>query len=255
MRYVLSVACIALALSSCNLKKEESKPVVPVSFEMKAVNVQSPGGCVSDTAVCARYAVTYPVFHGLDSLAAKRIQQKIDSAITLGYAEGKLQTIEENGNVFVEQFESFKRETPDLTMGWSFEGKIEVQLLTDTLISLSVNTNDFTGGAHPNASRIFINTRPEGTSVKLDNVLKPGYQSVLAQEGEKAFRAERKLTADASLSENFFEFENDQFKLTDNYGFTATGIEFYFNSYEIAPYAAGPTRVFIPYTSIKDWLK
>jgi hypothetical protein len=85
--------------------------------------------------------------------------------------------------------------------------------------------------------------------------LKEGYEEKLTQLGEKAFRKERALTDTASLQKNYFEFPANKFTLNQNYGFTKEGIVFYYNSYEIAAYAAGPTEVIIPYEEIKGWLR
>ena len=40
-----------------------------------------------------------------------------------------------------------------------------------------------------------------------------------------------------------------------NFLLSPDGIKFYYNAYEIAPYAAGPTEITIPYESLKDILK
>jgi hypothetical protein len=38
--------------------------------------------------------------------------------------------------------------------------------------------------------------------------------------------------------------------LNDNFAVAKRGIIFYFNSYEIAPYAMGPTELLIPYAKL-----
>jgi hypothetical protein len=89
----------------------------------------------------------------------------------------------------------------------------------------------------------------------LDNFFKPGYNDVLTNLGNKIFRQARQLADTASLSDNYFEFPEDKFQLNKNYGFKKEGIVFFYNSYEIAPYAAGPTEVVIPYEELKEWVR
>ena len=78
---------------------------------------------------------------------------------------------------------------------------------------------------------------------------------MLTQIGDKIFRQAKQLSDTASLIDNYFEFPEDKFELNKNYGFKKEGIVFYYNNYEIAPYAAGPTEVLIPYNELKDWVK
>jgi hypothetical protein len=84
----------------------------------------------------------------------------------------------------------------------------------------------------------------------LDNFLKPDYNEQLTLLGNRVFRKTRELADTASLSESYFEFPENKFELNKNYGFTKNGIIFYYNNYEIAPYAAGPTELLIPYSDL-----
>ena len=77
----------------------------------------------------------------------------------------------------------------------------------------------------------------------------------MATIGEQIFRQVKEIPDTASLNENYFEFADDTFQLNKNYGFRKEGIVFYYNNYEIAPYAAGPSEVLIPYERIREWLK
>ena len=85
--------------------------------------------------------------------------------------------------------------------------------------------------------------------------MKSDYNDALTQIGDKIFRQSKQLSDTASLIDNYFEFPEDKFELNKNYGFKKEGIVFYYNNYEIAPYAAGPSEVLIPYNELKDWLK
>jgi hypothetical protein len=77
----------------------------------------------------------------------------------------------------------------------------------------------------------------------------------LTKIAEQIFRKVKEIPDTASLNENYFEFPDDTFQLNKNYGFKKEGIVFYYNNYEIAPYAAGPTDVVIAYEHLKEWLK
>jgi hypothetical protein len=256
MKYFILPLVFTALLFSCGQRTTETAAVPTVSYTIKDFKAESEGGCASDTIPCASYEVSYPEFSGLDSAVVKKINHKIDSVVTEGYSEGLPQTFRETAPVFIEQYESYKAETESPEQGWSFHAAVKVEILSDTLITLSVTRDEYTGGAHPNASKIYLNIDPEnGGSVTLDNTLKPGFRDVLTSAGEKAFRKARELSDTASLQANYFEFPDNRFQLNKNYGFMKDGIVFFYNSYEVAPYAAGPTEILIPYQAIKDWLK
>jgi hypothetical protein len=259
MKHFILLLVVTTFLFSCGKKTDEKNSLNPVSYVMKDFKLESAGGCVSDTIPCASYEVNYPEFSGLDSVVTKKIAHKIDSVVTEGYSEGLPQTFRETAPVFIQQYEDYKTEAGESEspgQGWSFHAGIKVEVLSDTLISLSVIRDDYAGGAHPNSSTVYLNIDPQnGRDVTLVNIFKPGFQDVLAKLGEKAFRKAHELSDTASLQGNDFEFENNQFQLTKNYGFTKAGVVFYYNSYEVAPYAMGPTEILIPYEEMKDWLK
>jgi hypothetical protein len=129
-------------------------------------------------------------------------------------------------------------------------------MLTDSLLSLSIREAYYTGGAHGGHGTFFISIAPStGASFTLDDFMKIGYLEPLTQLGENAFRQVRAIADTASLEESGFEFPDNSFQLNKNYGFKNEGIVFCYNSYEIAPYASGPTEILIPYDALADWIR
>ncbi len=253
MRY-LAVLTLALAVFSCDTRTEQKES--PISFDIKTFRVESPGGCKADTLPCAYYEVTYPEFSGLDSAIVNLLEQRMDAAVSMGNPEAQGQSMKEIGEGFIKDFEDFNGDIPEAFGGWHYTAKISPEVLTDSLISLSINDEYYTGGAHGGSGVYFINLNPKtGKEFILDNLLKPGYQAPLTDIGNKIFRQVREVADTASLNENSFEFPEDRFELNKNYGFKKEGIVFFYNSYEIAPYAAGPTEVLIPYEDLKDLIK
>lgn len=72
----------------------------------------------------------------------------------------------------------------------------------------------------------------------------------LKQLAEKAFRQYHKLSVDANLDDAGFFFENGVFSLPANMALTENGLMLLYNPYEVAAYALGETRLFIPYAEI-----
>lgn len=252
MKYVVC-SVLSIALYSCS---REAEKTAPVSFEMKTFRAESQGGCKSDTLQCAYFEVTYPEFSGLDTNVVSTIKQKMDAAVSLGNPESQGQSMQEIGEIFIKDYDDFKSEIPESFGGWHYTAKVNVEVLTDTLLSLSVNDEYYTGGAHGGSGVYFINLNPKtGAEFTLDNFLKPDYNEVLTTLGNRIFRETRELADTALLSDHYFEFPENKFELNKNYGFKKEGIVFFYNSYEIAPYAAGPTEILIPYEDLRDWIK
>ena len=254
MKDLFLVSLATIILVSCGKMADNKKP--EVSYESKNFRVESNGGCKSDTLQCASYEVTYPEFSGLDSTVERKLRREMDATVSMGNPEAEGKTMKQIGEEFIQEYEDFKKEMPDGAGGWYYNADVSAEVVTDTLISLTVAEDYFTGGAHGGSGIYFININPTtGAEFTLDNLLKSGYQEPLTKIGDEVFRKVREIPDTASLSENYFEFADDKFQLNQNYGFRKEGIVFYYNSYEIAPYAAGPTEVLIPYERVREWIR
>lgn len=254
-RIVLFIG-ISIALCSCgSFTKDDVKKDV-ISYEMKNFTLESTTNCKDDSISCAYYEINYPVFNGLDSVVRKKLTQAIESALTLGSSEAERKSPQQLGEDFIKDYTEFAQEMPESAGKWYYSATVDVELMNDTLLSLAINDESYTGGAHGASNTTYVNINPKtGKDFTLDNLFKPGYQEELNKVGEKIFRHVRELADTASFQYNYFEFPDNKFELNDNYGFTPQGVVFFYNSYEIAPYAAGPTEIVIPYEELQGWLK
>ncbi|XHR98311.1 RsiV family protein [Mucilaginibacter sp. UC70_90] len=90
-----------------------------------------------------------------------------------------------------------------------------------------------------------------GKNLRLADIFATGYHDKLNAVAEKIFRKNEKLSDTASLATNYF-FKDNKFALNTNFSITPLGIKFLYNQYDIKPYAAGITELFIPYAQIKS---
>jgi len=254
MRYFFLLIATA-SVFSCNRKEEKQTPAT-VTYELKVFRLESEGGCKSDTLPCASYEVSYPVFNGLQPAVVDSLTKVIAAATDSGNPESDTLSFELAGKDFIRDYEETKEEFPEMPMGWYYHSTVEVSVLSDTLISLAVSNEYFTGGAHGGYGTYFINIDPAtGRKLTLNDFLKPGFNKALNSLGEKSFRAGLELSADVSLADEGYEFGDGEFALNNNYGFTKEGIVFVFNIYEVGPYVLGSQTVSISYADLKDWLK
>jgi len=238
---------------SCSSRREETQQ--PITFVLKTIAESDPEGCKPPDSVCVSFAVSFPVFSGSDSAASRTLAAVIDTALMQDDKDAHGKSMQTQANDFLRQYQEFRKAMPGLSEPWFYKGKLTPQVVGDSLISITIQEEYYTGGAHGVNSVRFINIQPHtGARVTLGEVLKPGYEAVLTSAGEKVFRQDHKLAPTESLLEHSFEFPDDKFKLPANYGFSPEGIIFYYNSYEIGSYAAGPTQLVIPYSALADVL-
>ncbi len=155
-------------------------------------------------------------------------------------------------------FDFYKKNTkPGDTSGMVYNLDIDVSVLRQdsSLATLRIKGYTYLGGAHGGSEVSFINwDAKKRNKITLDDVLASGYQQKLREIAEKIFRRDEKLSDTASLADGYF-FKDNKFALNNNFSITPLGIRFLYNEYEIKPYSAGTTDLFIPYQQIKPLLK
>ncbi len=113
----------------------------------------------------------------------------------------------------------------------------------------------FRAGAHGAYLAHFINWNSHANKkITLSDIFVKGYREPLDKIAEKIFRKDEKLSDTATLADDYF-FENNKFRLNENFMITPLGIRFLYNEYEIKPYSAGQTNLVIPYIRIKSLLR
>jgi len=142
-----------------------------------------------------------------------------------------------------------------LDVFYTLDARIAVIRQDSSLLTLKIKGYTYQGGAHGSTQTLFINWNTKANKpIGLKDLLIDGYQHQLDSVGESIFRKQEKLSDTTSLKTNYF-FYKDKFSLNDNFLITPTGLSFLYNEYEIKPYAAGQTELFIPYQQIKSLLK
>lgn len=198
---------------------------------------------------CTRIEVNYPVFANnanLNEVIERQVKTNIADFIMEAEGDEDLDVLT---TMFMDSYQEFKESFPESEAPWTVETDVIVSATTPNYISFAFNTNSYTGGAHPNSSIIYLNLTPEGKEIK-DLAFFFNDVQQLQKIAEDLFRKKYALTPDDNLAEKGFVFDNDSFSLTENFGFTNSAVIFYYNSYDIAPYAQGPTALLIPLSTL-----
>lgn len=139
---------------------------------------------------------------------------------------------------------------------WMVSQNIRIATNQRGILSLISTHSSFTGGAH---AMVYQNTQcyrlADGAFLSLDSLVLPGMKTDLRFLAESYFRQANDFEEQESLNSRGFWFEDDQFYLPENFTYDALGLHFYFNPYDIGPYAMGSFTVDLPYSLIEAYLK
>lgn len=132
---------------------------------------------------------------------------------------------------------------------WEKTKAITIHYNESWLLSLECYNYGHTGGSHGlPVSKYYLIDLVTGENLSLDDIFRPGYENKLTDILNAELRKIHQLQPGASLKDaGFFEHF---IKPTENFYINNDGIGFFYNRYEIAPYAMGSTNVFIPYSKL-----
>lgn len=263
----LIVILIALLLAACSSNTDQPTPALPpvpapsaevekLIYEVRTVEKKDPN-CIQTQSQCTYIRFVYPEITSGPTKAKEAINKAVSDFLLQAVEEGQqFETIDKAMDDFISDYQKFRKEFPDAPYSYTDDREIKVVYDTPKILSLDFNHAWFTGGAHPNSSRTLASYNAiNGEKIKLSDILVTDYNAKLDEAGEKKFREIRRITADMNLTEAGFNFKGGRFVLNDNFYVGKDGVTFYFNPYEIAAYAAGPTEFTIPYSDIKLLLK
>ena len=140
----------------------------------------------------------------------------------------------------------------DLSIGYV------IGFASDELVSVEFGFGGYyAGAAHPNSYTEVINyDAKNGKILKLADLFKPGakYLQAVSSYAIKDLKTQAKSQGANSMltAESIQEGAGPQIKNFRSWTVARKGLALTFDSYQVAPYAAGPQEVLIPYSALKD---
>ena len=255
--YRLSLLFAAMATaSSCQWgvdtnKKAETVFKDTLTYTYKTIHERAADCGDKPDSTCTVVKVKYPVFNNQKTLNDS-VTRKLTSLFAMdGKPDGSIELMGKN---FLKAYTDFRKTDPRSVMFFTLDSYAKVLMQDSSLTTLQVGGYSFQGGAHGASATFFINWDTKANkSIGLKDILVAGYQDKLSTEAERIFRKDEKLKDTSSLARDYF-FKDNKFALNDNFVITPLGLKFVYNQYEIKPYAAGITELFIPFTQIKSLL-
>ncbi len=129
-----------------------------------------------------------------------------------------------------------------------------VQLYEKNLLVYRINYNEYTGGAHGIYMTTYLNfdlglMRP----LRLDDIFVGDYQEPLTDLIWNQLMADNGAKTRAELEDMGYG-STGEIAATENFYLNKDGITFYYNVYDITPYAMGPVIVSLPFQMLEHML-
>jgi len=194
------------------------------------------------------------------SLEQSKLTETIDSAleeelISLMVFDDEVEasSIPEAVQSFKNGYEELKKLFPDETAGWEAKIAGEVSFEDKNIITIALNSYLFTGGAHGYTTRSFLNfNKRKGKEIENWELFKD--KRHFENFAEAKFRIQEGIPQDNPINSTGFMFEQDEFYLPENIGFTEKGLVLIYNQYEVASYADGAIELLLPFAEVKNYL-
>jgi hypothetical protein len=217
----------------------------------------APGDSVQGRAV---YRVEWPAPSRLPAPGplADSLRRAIDFALAEGQldAAGRPLPPDTIAARFLANHADFRRTFPEGPGEWNITRSIALETMPSGPATLRIDDERYEGGAHGMTSVTWQSFDPAtGRRLRLEDLATGAHLDSLRMLGERAFRASKDLPPGADLKNQGWFWETGRFALPDNFGVTRDGLVFHWNSYDIAPYASGPSTITLPWSEVWPHLR
>lgn len=241
------------------------------SLEFDSIQVNETAHLFSDTARPACNLVidfTYPVKASDELLKDTLNKYFISACFGEKYiGENPKEVVKQYTETYIREYrrdlepmyledEKDKEDESSIGAWYSYYKGIEshVQLYEKNLLVYRIDYNEYTGGAHGIYMTTFLNMdlglmRP----LRLDDVFVGEYQEALTDLIWNQLMADNETKTRAELEDMGYG-STGEIAPTENFYLDKDGVTFYYNVYDITPYAMGPVTVSIPFQMLEHML-
>lgn len=217
---------------------------------------------VKETNQKQRYRIDaeYPQATGSLDTRFDKFNQEARSVVNRQIGEFKKQTAEAAAD---EAAQPAADAAPDSTSNAADNNTLnigyDVTLAKDDLISIKFDVGSYSAGtAHPNSVSAVLNYDVKsGKVLKLADLFSPGARylqalsSYCVKDLKRQSKANNSLLDDASIQTG----AGPDARNYQNWNITKKGLEITFDAYQVGAYAAGPQKVVIPYSALKELIR
>ncbi|HEY5883349.1 MAG TPA: DUF3298 domain-containing protein [Pyrinomonadaceae bacterium] len=198
----------------------------------------------------------YPQLTGSTDPNFEKFNQNARALVMKKVVEFRKEMVPEEAEASEASEDPVAEPTPE-TMGSDLGVGYTVSLANDELISIEFSVGSYySGAAHPNSHTEVLNfDLKNGKVIRLSELFNPGakYLQTLAT---YSIADLKKQSKDKQLDDDWIQrgagADAENYK---SWTISRKGLAINFDAYQVGPYAAGPQRVFIPYTALKELIK
>lgn len=239
---------------SNNLEKSDT-----ILFETKDFNIADKRH-QSDPALQSHFKVTYPyITDNISKEALENINAHIAGFILDSETPVKeFPNIQKQAEKLFHEYDQAYAEFPR-TSTWIVDKKIEITSKVGSLITILFSESSYKGGAHPNSFTFYkIFDLNNGQQVSVFDIIDSAQIDKLNDIRLQTLKDQKNSVMPEGIWVNYMFKEafdsNGTFNTNTNMWVSKDTIEFYYNSYDIAAYAFGPTILKIPVSDVKPLL-
>jgi hypothetical protein len=267
-----------LAAGSAGAQKNESTPSStpssgsgPIQFKMIRLHQERGNGCQTDLPlkgvrrdVCLWVNLEYPeVISAPNEAVRTKIKQAIERwVLEQGCGVENAKTPEMVVQSQIDQERDFRIEEAQGNSAtkdsrWLFDRRVKVDYESANVLSLERYEECKASDAQGDEGGIeYVNFRPStGVVIRLEDIMKPGFEKPLNSAGEVRFRAQYKLAPNIPFKEALFDFPEDRFQLNRNFSVGPEGLTFFYQNGDIGPLARGGVSFFLPYSAFRNLIR
>lgn len=242
------------------------------ALEFDSIQIDTTAHLFGDTSKPACSLIinfAYPVKSSDEKLKDSLVAFFISNCFGEGYiGEKPVEAVKEYTENYITEYrhdlepmfledEKNKEDGASVEAWYSYYKGIEshVQSYEKNLLTYRIDYNEYTGGAHGIYMTTYLNIdlirlRP----LRLDDIFVSGSKEALADLIRNQLMADNNVTTPDEL-EDLGYGSTGEIAPTENFYLDKEGITFYYNVYDITPYAMGPVQVKLPYEMIEHLRK
>jgi hypothetical protein len=241
MKNALYFTLIFLLLSSC---QNEAK----LSFGPTTIVNDSCNGCPEILIAIPKALGTAKISKTINTA----IEEELISLFSFD-EEVEIASLKDAIKSFENGYLALKEQFSDEQTDWEAKIAGEISYEDANYITIALDSYIFSGGAHGYTSKRFLNFDKK-KGVELDNEELFNNLENFSTYAETEFRKKENIPVDQSINYSGLMFEQDQFYLPENIGFTDEGLKLLYNVYEVASFADGTIELVLPHTEVKEYL-
>ena len=149
---------------------------------------------------------------------------------------------------------SDKRNSDQSDVAWWDNEKMIIRNNSDNILSYTIESNQFTGGAH--GGKNYLNTvinLKTGDRITEDDIFTEVSRPLVAKIILKKIMEKHQVNKAEDLEQIGF-FDVSEIGLNKNFYVTSEGFVYTYNEYEIAAYAVGTTEILLSYKDISEFM-